>query len=256
MHAGIFITSCVLTVGTLAVLGECTSDWRKADKWNDQTTVIKKRGIDTNVKNGCRFLFFLSGRSEEDNMDDFIKMSDFTTENLMMEREGVFNEEKTKRFELTFICSGMETMETEMSILVIGLNPNSRDFWPWIPQHFWRWTTSCRWDFQPSRSATCLPIFSASWECLQSRTMTRTWSISDRFWSGTLTGFYSAMEIPASTTSGCRRKEPVDGAAQTVERPCGGRHGQRTGIRRPQNTMTKRHGFFNLRRKIWLTKDF
>ena len=61
-------------------------------------------------------------------MDDFIKMSDFTTENLMMEREGVFNEEKTKRFELTFVCSGMETMKTEMSILVIGLNPNSRDF--------------------------------------------------------------------------------------------------------------------------------
>lgn len=60
-------------------------------------------------------------------MDDFTKMSDFTTENLMIEREGVFNEEKTKRFELTFVCSGMETMETEMSILVIGLNPNSRD---------------------------------------------------------------------------------------------------------------------------------
>ena len=60
-------------------------------------------------------------------MNDFTKMSDFTTENLMMEREGVFNEEKTKRFELTFVCSGMETMETEMSILVIGLNPNSRD---------------------------------------------------------------------------------------------------------------------------------
>ena len=47
------------------------------------------------MKNGCRFLFFLSGRSEEeDNMNDYTKMSDFTTENLMMEREGVFNEEK------------------------------------------------------------------------------------------------------------------------------------------------------------------
>lgn len=26
MHAGIFITSCVLTIGTLAVLGECTAN--------------------------------------------------------------------------------------------------------------------------------------------------------------------------------------------------------------------------------------
>lgn len=42
----------------------------------------------------------------------------------MLERKGVFNEEQTKRFELTFVCS---SMENEGSILVIGLNPNSRD---------------------------------------------------------------------------------------------------------------------------------
>ena len=44
-------------------------------------------------------------------MDDFTKMSDFTSENLMVEREGVFNEEKTKRFELTYVCSGIETVK-------------------------------------------------------------------------------------------------------------------------------------------------
>ena len=49
---------------------------------------------------------------------------DLTTECLMLERRGVFNEEQTKRFELTFVCSGMEN---EGSILVIGLNPNSRN---------------------------------------------------------------------------------------------------------------------------------
>lgn len=49
---------------------------------------------------------------------------DLTTEHLILERKGVFNEKQTKRFELTFVCSGMENEE---SILVIGLNPNSRD---------------------------------------------------------------------------------------------------------------------------------
>lgn len=49
---------------------------------------------------------------------------ELTTERLMLERKGVFNEEQTKRFELTFVCS---SMENEGSILVIGLNPNSRD---------------------------------------------------------------------------------------------------------------------------------
>lgn len=51
-------------------------------------------------------------------------MNNLTTDSMMMERKGVFNEEKTKRFELTFECSGLEEAG---SILVIGLNPNSRD---------------------------------------------------------------------------------------------------------------------------------
>ena len=51
-------------------------------------------------------------------------MNNLTTDSMMMERRGVFNEEKTKRFELTFECSGLEEAG---SILVIGLNPNSRD---------------------------------------------------------------------------------------------------------------------------------
>ena len=52
------------------------------------------------------------------------KMERYTTNTMTVERKGVFDKSRKKRFELTFTC---KDSRQKKSILVIGLNPASDD---------------------------------------------------------------------------------------------------------------------------------